>query len=73
MDVVGDPIVHVDLLTEIRSVQFKETKLQSDCKDNHKRKFGQIIFVDYDRHSSEKVIDVMLKDKVCNSYNSPNL
>ena len=59
----------MDYPVEIRSVQFKETTVQSDCKvDDLKPEFGKFIFVDYERHSSEEFIDVMLKDKVFHSY-----
>ena len=61
--------VYKDCLTEIKSVQFKESIVQSDCKlDDLKSELGEIIFVDYKHHSSEKIIDIMLKDKVCHSY-----
>ena len=64
-----DKDVYKDDLTEIRSVQFKESTVQSDCKlDDLKPKHGKYIFVDYKHRTSEKVIDIMLKDKVCRSY-----
>ena len=54
-----------DCPVEIKSVQFKETTVQSRCElDDLRPKLGEIIFVDYERHSSEEFIDVMLKDKV---------
>ena len=54
-----------DCPTEIRSVQFKETTVQRcHTLDDLKSKFGDIIFVDYEYHSSEEFDDVMLKAKV---------
>jgi hypothetical protein len=62
--------VYKDYLTKIKLVQFKESTVPSDYKpDNRKPKFGEFIFVEYEsqRHSSEEIIDIMLK-KVCHSY-----
>ena len=54
-----------DCPVEIKSVQFKETTVQSGCElDDLRPELGEIIFVDYDHHSSQEFIDVMLKDKV---------
>jgi hypothetical protein len=63
--------VYKKFLTKIRLVQFKESMVPSDYKpDNRKPKFGEFIFVEYEsrHHSSEEIIDIMLKEKVCHSY-----
>lgn len=52
----------------IKSMQFKISPVQTDCKlDDLKPELGKYIFLDYEHHSSEEFVDVMLMNKVCHS------
>ena len=55
-----------DYPIEIRSMQFKVSIVQNDCKlDDLKPELGKYIFLDYDHHPSDKFLDIMLRKKVC--------
>ena len=57
-------------LIQINSMQFKMSKVNSlilgDCTlDDLKRKVGKYVFLEHTHHSSEEVLDVILREKVC--------